>query len=257
MQVGRVLSAARARAPRRNATALVRASPTTGSPRRTTWYPRAAASVAAPLIASRREPINVVVARAHCASPGLGVSATWPAAPRWVRSTTARGNASSPPNCPRTSCLLARGGRDRMRADDQLESIRHGRRLGTHDETRANRHTLGDGKRHRRRGLSRRHAKMLRPVDRRGAKRIADELTRVDRANTGPDDGQEIVSKLFVRTRQWERLGSDQADIPVTTSNFFRSELTNWGASSCVESCSSWLRIFASAASTSVIALSE
>jgi hypothetical protein len=65
------------------------------------------------------------------------------------------------------------------------------------------------------------------------------ELARVDRTNTSPDDSQEILPKKIVRAGQFKCLGSDQADKPVTTSNFLRSELTNWGASSWVESCSS------------------
>src|ERR1044071_4235320 len=49
---------------------------------------------------------------------------------------------------------------------------------------------------------------------------------------------------LLACQRGWGQcvcFGSDQAESPVTTSNFLRRELTNWGASSWVESCSSSL----------------
>src|SRR4029077_8468130 len=84
-----------------------------------------------------------------------------------------------------------------------------------------------------------------------------DELTGVHGSDAGLCNCQEIVSKTVERTSQCERFGSDQADRPVTMSNFLRSDATNWGASSCEESCSSSEMILVRAASTSVIAVSE
>ena len=54
-----------------------------------------------------------------------------------------------------------------------------------------------------------------------------DQRSCVGRSDTGPDDGQEILSKRRQGTRQCVCLGSDQAESPVTTSNFFRRVLTN------------------------------
>jgi hypothetical protein len=90
-----------------------------------------------------------------------------------------------------------------------------------------------------------------------GVQFARDKRVRIARTNAAPDDGEEVVSKVGERTGQWVCFGSDQAERPVTTSNFLRSELTSCGALSFVESCSSWLMIRASAASTSVIAPSE
>lgn len=66
-----------------------------------------------------------------------------------------------------------------------------------------------------------------------------DKRAGVDRSNAGPDDSQEIVSKICVGAGQCDCLGSDQAESPVTTSNFLRSELTTCGALSWVDNCSS------------------
>ena len=90
-----------------------------------------------------------------------------------------------------------------------------------------------------------------------GRQRVVDECVGRDRTDTGPDNRQEIVSKLRVGACQCVCLGSDQDESPVTTSNFLRSELTSWGALSCVDRCSRRLMIFESASSTSVMALSE
>ena len=53
------------------------------------------------------------------------------------------------------------------------------------------------------------------------------ELRGISRTNSGPDDGQEVMPKGGERTRQWVCFGSDQAERPVTTSNFLRRELTS------------------------------
>src|SRR4030095_11432205 len=87
--------------------------------------------------------------------------------------------------------------------------------------------------------------------------RALDERASVDRSHARPDEGQEMRPKIYVGTGQCDCLGSDQAESPVTTSNFLRSELTTCGALSWVDSCSSSARIFVSAASASVMALSE
>jgi hypothetical protein len=57
--------------------------------------------------------------------------------------------------------------------------------------------------------------------------RALGESAGIDRTDPRPDDCQEIGSKRVERTGQWVCLGSDQAERPVTTSNFFRSELTS------------------------------
>jgi hypothetical protein len=56
--------------------------------------------------------------------------------------------------------------------------------------------------------------------------RALDEPAGVDRSNAGPNDIQEIESQCGERAGQWVCLGSDQAESPVTTSNFLRRELT-------------------------------
>jgi len=56
--------------------------------------------------------------------------------------------------------------------------------------------------------------------------RALDQAAGVDRGNTGPNNVQEIESKCGERAGQWVCLGSDQAESPVTTSNFLRSSLT-------------------------------
>jgi len=53
------------------------------------------------------------------------------------------------------------------------------------------------------------------------------QASRINRCDTRADDGNEIVAKNVERTSQCVCLGSDQAERPVTTSNCFRSELTN------------------------------
>ena len=50
----------------------------------------------------------------------------------------------------------------------------------------------------------------------------------IDGAKRGADDAEEVVPKSVEGTSQCVCLGSDQAERPVTTSNFFRRELTNW-----------------------------
>jgi hypothetical protein len=57
--------------------------------------------------------------------------------------------------------------------------------------------------------------------------RRLDEVARVNRSYSSPGDRQEIVSKCVERTSQCVRFGSDQADRPVTMSNFLRSDATN------------------------------
>jgi hypothetical protein len=56
------------------------------------------------------------------------------------------------------------------------------------------------------------------------------QLGGVARTKTRLDDAQEILAKMVERTAQCVRRGSDQAERPVTTSNFFKRELTTWGA---------------------------
>ena len=56
--------------------------------------------------------------------------------------------------------------------------------------------------------------------------RATDERAGVGAAKSGGGNRDEIVPKVRERTCQWVCLGSDQAERPVTTSNFLRSELT-------------------------------
>src|SRR5262245_9159018 len=114
-----------------------------------------------------------------------------------------------------------------MSADDRVEAVGHGRGLRADHQPGTNPDAFGDCARHRRGRLPRRQADMAYPVDSRAAERAFNEIVSIDCTNTGPDDAQEIVTKLLERTGQWEFLGSDQADKPVTTSNCFRSELTS------------------------------
>jgi len=53
-----------------------------------------------------------------------------------------------------------------------------------------------------------------------------DDARRQSRTNRGVSDSEEIASTGRARVVQWRFLGSDQAERPVTTSNFFRSRLT-------------------------------
>src|SRR5262245_2779385 len=101
-----------------------------------------------------------------------------------------------------------------MAANDQLETRRHGRGVGAHDKASANAEPIGDGKSHRRGGLAGRDQV---PV---AAARVAvsaveprftgesvfDKLPRVDGSDTGPDNGQEILSKENVSAGQCEFL---------------------------------------------------
>src|ERR1700730_15378012 len=89
------------------------------------------------------------------------------------------------------------------------------------------------------------------------AQRPAQERAGVSREKSRPDNGQDVASQIRVARCQWVYLGSDQADRPVTTSNFLRSELTSWGALSSKERCSRSEMIRARAASAAVMALSE
>jgi hypothetical protein len=68
------------------------------------------------------------------------------------------------------------------------------------------------------------------------AQRPLDERIGRARSNPGPDNGQDVFAKLRERTRQCVCLGSDQAERPVTPSNFFRSELTSCSALAWEES---------------------
>src|SRR6266851_3836219 len=156
-----------------------------------------------------------------------------------------------------------------MASGDRLErrggrGDRHG--LWRDDEASSNlgAEHAGGCDRHRRRGLARSYHRQRTglPVEliERGdpcPHGALDETPGVDRSNPGPDDVREIVSKISERARQWVCLGSDQAESPVTTSNFLRSELTTSSALSQLHSCSICPRIRVSAASTSVMALSE
>jgi len=54
----------------------------------------------------------------------------------------------------------------------------------------------------------------------------SEQTAGVSGSDPGPDNRQEILPSLAEGTRQCECLGSDQAERPVTTSNFFRSVLT-------------------------------
>src|SRR6266851_3372508 len=155
-----------------------------------------------------------------------------------------------------------------MPADDQLKWRRHVSLRGADDEPDANQRSevFGGDCRHRRRRLScRDHAQraavggtILHVMSGDPSPQFpVEKPSCVGRTNSSPGDRQEILSEIESRVRQCVCLGSDQAESPVTTSNFLRSELTNWGALACVESCSSWPMIRERAASTSVMALSE
>ena len=102
---------------------------------------------------------------------------------------------------------------------------------------------LKRGCRHRVGGLARRDDRASNRSPEGGGlqlrKRTLGERARAGRTNARLDDGQGIVSKIVERTGQFKCLGSDQAERPVTTSNFLRRELTTWGALSCVDNCSS------------------
>jgi hypothetical protein len=112
--------------------------------------------------------------------------------------------------------------------------------------------------RHRHRSLARRDdAKRSVRQRVRGGHRRLDKATRIDGGNAGAEDGDEILAKSVEGTSQCVCLGSDQAERPVTTSNCFRSELTNCGAFACEERLSSCEMTFVIAVSTSVIAPSE
>src|SRR5207245_6423687 len=87
--------------------------------------------------------------------------------------------------------------------------------------------------------------------------RALQQAAGVGRSDTSPDDCQGVVSKIVERTGQCVCLGSDQAERPVTTSNFLRRVLTTSSALAWVQRVSSWPMIRVSAASTSVIAPSE
>ena len=58
--------------------------------------------------------------------------------------------------------------------------------------------------------------------------RAIDERAGIGAAKSGGGYRGEIAPKVRERTCQWVCLGSDQAERPVTMSNFLRSELTNW-----------------------------
>jgi hypothetical protein len=87
--------------------------------------------------------------------------------------------------------------------------------------------------------------------------RLLDEAAGVDCSQSGPDDTQEIGTKIREKRCQCVCLGSDQVESLVTTSNFLRRELTTWLALSLAASCSRSLMMRVRAASTSVIAPSE
>ena len=107
-------------------------------------------------------------------------------------------------------------------------SRRRARRSANH-ETGANvrAEALDGHTRHRRRGLAGRHqhdAAVYRAI---GIQRPTQERAGVSRAKPGLNNGEEIASETRVRFCQWVCLGSDQAERPVRTSNFLRSELTS------------------------------
>jgi hypothetical protein len=58
------------------------------------------------------------------------------------------------------------------------------------------------------------------------SKRALDQTSGVHGCKRGADDGSEIAVKGVEGNGQCVSFGSDQAERPVTTSNFFRSELT-------------------------------
>jgi hypothetical protein len=82
-----------------------------------------------------------------------------------------------------------------MTADDQLESGWYGRRRGGDDEPGSNARAKAPCRRssHRRRGFPRGdHAAAASAI---GERRV-DEAVRRGRSNAGPDNRQEIVSKI-------------------------------------------------------------
>ena len=87
--------------------------------------------------------------------------------------------------------------------------------------------------------------------------RARNEVTRLDPGDGGADDGREVGLQRRVGNSQCVCLGSDQAERPVTTSNFLRRELTTWSASAEEQRSSSCPMIRVRAASTSVMASSE
>jgi hypothetical protein len=134
--------------------------------------------------------------------------------------------------------LLAGRRRNRMASDNELEPAHGACLIGGHDEPGTDRHVRRSGARHGRRGFAGGQAHIRRARRFRiriaptiacaaRAERLCSQRFGVDRTNAGLDDGQGVVPELGERAAQWVCFGSDQAESPVTTSNFLRSELTS------------------------------
>ena len=121
-----------------------------------------------------------------------------------------------------------------MASDDHLEGDRSSHNVASRsdadDEPLSNprpEDSMGSG-RHRNGGLAGRDdANRSVRHDSGKVERGLHQASRINRCDTRADDGNEIVAKNVERTSQCVCLGSDQAERPVTTSNCFRSELTN------------------------------
>ena len=125
---------------------------------------------------------------------------------------------------------FAAGGRHGVASLEDFEPRRNARRSRADDQAASQ---PGAGHPHDRRGHGRRsfprghepHASIVNPglLVREGS---LDKASGIGRTESGPDNRQEIESKSGESRRQWVCLGSDQAESPVTTSNFFRRVLT-------------------------------
>jgi hypothetical protein len=74
-------------------------------------------------------------------------------------------------------------------------------------------------------GLGSRGAEMVAEID--VAEGFRSQRFGIDRTDAGLDDGQRVVSEFGESAGQLVCFGSDQAERPVMTSNFLRSELTS------------------------------
>ena len=138
------------------------------------------------------------------------------------------------PEC-RAARLFAGSGRNGVPSDNCLESIERRVSGDANDQAGTNPEVLDGGARHARRrlpgcqtevteGLPFGGVPVCEPTGRECSRR---QRFRIDRLNTGPDDAQSVLTQLCVRGGQWLCFGSDQAERPVTTSNFLRRELTS------------------------------
>jgi hypothetical protein len=114
---------------------------------------------------------------------------------------------------------------------------RNGFELRRHDGRRISHHKSGtdpgstqsnDGRSQRRSGFAgTEHTQVAFRKRTRNTKSLLEQTGHGRTIKAAADDAQEIVAKRCRRCRQWDCLGSDQDERPVTTSNCLRSELTS------------------------------